>query len=105
MKRSTKAAFSYVGLFITGLTFLVIEKEDIFIRKSAAQSTVLGFFIFALQLIVNFIPFVGWFLNLILYVLSFIILIILIIKAGSGIYYKLPIIGDISEKYVLSWFK
>lgn len=44
MDNRVKAAFSYVFGWITGIIFLAIEKEDEFVRKSAAQSFVLSLF-------------------------------------------------------------
>ena len=47
MDNRVKAAFSYVFGWITGIIFLAIEKEDEFVRKSAAQSFVLSLFLLA----------------------------------------------------------
>ncbi len=50
MDNRVKAAFSYVFGWITGIIFLAIEKEDEFVRKSAAQSFVLSLFLLACNL-------------------------------------------------------
>ena len=59
MDNRVKAAFSYVFGWITGIIFLAIEKEDEFVRKSAAQSFVLSLFLLACNLLVFWIPIAG----------------------------------------------
>ena len=105
MKSNTKAMLSYLGLYITGIIFLAIEKDDEFVRKSAAHSVVFGIAISLLKICLHFTPFIGDFVNSIFSLLCFILGIILICKAYNHTYFKLPIISDISEKYVLNWFK
>ncbi|MDQ5983343.1 MAG: hypothetical protein RUMPE_00352 [Eubacteriales bacterium SKADARSKE-1] len=104
MGSNTKAMLSYIGLYITGIIFLAIEKDDEFVRKNAAQSVVFGITANLLSIFISFTPFVGKFVNSIFSLLCFIVWIILICKAYNKTYYKLPLIGDISEKYVINWF-
>lgn len=105
MKSNIKAMLAYFGLYITGIIFLAIEKDDEFVRKSAAQSIVFGIATNLLSICISFTPFIGGFINSIFSLFCFVIWLILICKAYNNTYYKLPIIGDISEKYVLNWFK
>ncbi|MDD4873570.1 MAG: hypothetical protein PHE15_01130 [Dehalococcoidales bacterium] len=51
-----------------------------------------------LSIIFNWFPF-WWILWPIISILGFILWIVLIVKAYQGIKYKLPVIGDIAEKW------
>jgi len=86
--------FSWVG----GLVFLLIEKDSKFVRFHAIQS--IGTFIvfFVAVLIFLFIPFIGWIIDLLLYIAFVILSIFLMYKAYQGAKFKLPIIGNIAEK-------
>lgn len=104
MDSRSKAVLSYVFIFISGLIFLVTEKQDEFVRKSAAQSFVFSIVFIALGRVCDIIPFVGGLLSGLVGLAGFVLWIVLIAKAGQNIYFKLPIISDLSENYVLKWF-
>lgn len=95
---------TYVAGFITGIVFLVVEKDSKFVRFHAMQSvmTFVGLFIINIAFtIVGFIPVVGWMLamfSLFLIPLGLILWIILMIKAYQGEWFKLPIVGDMAMK-------
>jgi uncharacterized membrane protein len=50
-------------------------------------------------IILSFIPVVGWIISLILGILALILWVFLMMKAYQGTMYKLPIAGDLAEKY------
>lgn len=104
MTNQTKAALAYVFGFISGIVFLMLDKEDEFIRKSAAQSTVFSLIGLIASILLKIIPIIGNILSSIVIMLFFIAWIVLIIKATHNIYLKLPGISHISEKYVLNQF-
>lgn len=91
-------AASYLLGFITGIIFLVIEKQSKFVRFHAMQSTILFGGVFVLNFGLGLIPILGWLLGLILTFASFIFWIILMWKAFQGEMYKVPKIGDLAEK-------
>lgn len=93
-KGNLNALLCYAVGWITGLIFLLIEKEDQFIRFHAAQSLVL----FGGLMLFTFIPLLGQLLGLILWPLSMILWIVLMIKAYQGEKFKLPVIGDLAEQ-------
>ena len=84
----------YLGWWITGLIFLLTEKENQFVRFHALQSIIAFGVFFVVNIVLGFIPFVGW----LLWILSVILWIVLMLKAYQGQMYKLPVIGDIAEK-------
>lgn len=100
------AALSYVLGLITGIVFILIEKEDQFVRFHAWQSILLSVALIALSIaisIVAIIPILGWiiaFIFAIVYPLVVLVLwVLLIVKAFQGAKWKLPYIGDMAEKY------
>ncbi len=88
----------YIAGFITGIIFLILEKNSQKVRFHAMQSI----FVFGGLLILNFV--LGWIpvINLIaaflMPILSLVLWIVLMVKAYQGQMYKLPYIGDMAEK-------
>ncbi len=105
MNNRVKAAFSYVFGWITGIIFLAVEKDDEFIRKSAAQSFVLSILLMICHALVFWIPIIGPVLSGCLGFGGFLLWVILIVKAVQNVYFRLPVISAISENYVVRWFR
>ncbi|MEK5208393.1 DUF4870 domain-containing protein [Psychrobacillus sp. FSL H8-0510] len=84
--------------FIVGLIFLFVEKENSFIRFHALQSVFLGVALIIISMVLPFIPIIGWMLSIWLPLLVLALVVFLMYQAYNGKYYKLPIIGDITEK-------
>lgn len=93
-------ALSYVFGFVTGIIFLLIEKDQPFVKFHAIQSIIFSVVILLLNIILTAIPLIGWLLVLLLWPLSIVLWIILIFKASKSEKFKLPIIGDIAEKQI-----
>jgi uncharacterized membrane protein len=92
------ACLSYVFGFITGLIFYFLEKENKFVKFHAMQSIAVYGSFFVLMIVLSFIPIIGWVLMPIVSIASFVLWIILMIKAYQGERFKLPYVGDIAEK-------
>lgn len=90
----------YLATFITGIIFLLLEKKSQFVRFHAMQSTVFFIGIWIISYAANFIPLVGWMLQMVASILGFILWIVLMIKAYQKEYYKLPIVSDIAENFL-----
>ena len=88
----------YVGIWITGIIFLIVEQKSRFVRFHAIQSTIVFGALGTAYAILNQIPFVGWFFSVIIGVLTFILWIVLMVKAYQGELYKVPLAGDLAEK-------
>ena len=101
LNENLAAALAYVGVFITGIVVLIMEKENKFVRFAALQSTI--FFIPAFIVswaigLFTFIPFLGWIFSFIQGVFAFAMFLVwlyLIFTAYKGQAVKLPILGDI----------
>ncbi|MHB1004674.1 MAG: DUF4870 domain-containing protein [Chloroflexota bacterium] len=105
-------ALCYVLGFITGIIFLMMEK-DRFVRFHAYQSILLSaawvvFWIAftILSTILGMIPFLGFIVVVIGLLLSlglglggFVLFVILIVRAYQGQTWKLPYIGAMAERY------
>ena len=92
----------YLVGWITGLIFYLIEEKDEFVRFHAMQSII--FFgavaVFSIVFGILFlVPFVGWILFTILWIGTIVLWILLMVKAYQGERFKLPIAGDLAEKY------
>lgn len=88
----------YLGIWVTGIIFIVLEQKNRCVRFHAIQSiTVFGILGIANALLSQ-IPIVGWFFGVITGVLTFILWIVLMVKAYHGELYKIPLAGDIAEK-------
>ena len=92
------AAASYLLGFITGIIFLLVEKQSQFVRFHAMQSTILFGAIFIANIALGFIPILGWLLGLVLSFAAFILWIVLMWKAFQGEIYKVPFVGELAEQ-------
>jgi uncharacterized membrane protein len=100
MGRRVSAAgwLSYLGGWITGLIFLLLKREDRFVRFHAMQSLIFFGVMSLVTTVFSHIPLLG-FIGAGLGFVSFICWIVLIVKAARGSYYKLPLIGEYAEKW------
>jgi len=98
MEENLEGLLCYVLGWITGIIFLILEKESKFVRFHAVQSIVVFGAYSILALIFGFIPVIGWIVLYVLGALAFILWVVLMVKAYQGQMYKLPVAGDIAEK-------
>jgi len=112
MAPNVAGALSYVLGFITGIVFIMIDKNQ-FVRFHAFQSIFLSIAwigisiaLGIISLIFAFIPVIGTVISLLLGIVSmilpfafFILWLVLIYKAYKGERFSLPYIGPMAEKY------
>ena len=96
------AGLSYIFGWVTGLIFFLLEKRNRFVRFNAMQSILLSvvftvFWIF-ISMVSAILPFF-WYLNDLVSLGMFVTVIIMLVNAFQGKYFKLPIIGDYAERY------
>lgn len=91
-------AASYLLGFITGLIFLLLEKESKFVRFHAMQSTLLFGGVFVVNWVLGFIPILGWLALILLSLMSFILWIVCMWKAFQGEMFHVPFVGDLADK-------
>lgn len=88
----------YLAGFVTGIIFLLIEKENRFVRFHAIQSIIVFGSVFVLGLVFTVIPLVGWLLSLLLSPLTLVLWIYLMWKAYQNEWTKIPVAGNLAEK-------
>lgn len=88
----------YLCGFVTGIIFMLIEKDNRFIRFHALQSIFVSVGIIILNWFLNLIPLLGFIISFFIMLGAFVLWIVLMTKAYQGQRYKLPIIGDMVEK-------
>lgn len=100
ISENIEALLCYVLGWITGIVFLLLEKENEFVRFHAMQSLVVFLSLFVLSLVLGAIPVLGL-LTLVISLLTIVLWIMMMIKSFQGERYKLPWVGDFAEKQVL----
>src|SRR4029453_6796673 len=99
----------YVCTIVTGIIFLLIEKDNRDVRFHAWQAILLGAGAFVLQIgvtiltailgaISGVLATIMWMLGMVVYLGIFVVWIMCMIKAYQGQRWKVPFIGDIAEK-------
>jgi uncharacterized membrane protein len=91
---------SYLGWWISGLIFYILEQKNSWVRFHAAQSIIVFGTITVAGSVLHLIPMVGNAFSSIVWIIGFIFWIILMVKAYSGERYKLGLAGDIAERMV-----
>ena len=87
--------------FIPAIVFLVLEpySRNRFVRFHAFQSIFLCAALVIAHLVFTFIPIIGWAIAALISVAAFVAWIVLLVKAYGGNKTKLPVLGDLAEKY------
>ena len=85
----------YVLGWVSGLIFLLIETENRFVRFHAVQSIIVFGILSLFGMFFFWIPFIGWLAG----GLFFAFWVVLMYKAYQGTMYKLPVAGDLAEKW------
>lgn len=98
LTENLEALLCYALGWITGLAFLLMEKNNAFVRFHALQSLVTFLGLFIVSFVAGMIPILGIFLSMLLFPLGLVLWIVLMIKAYKGERFKLPVIGDFVEQ-------
>ncbi|MDP2931883.1 MAG: DUF4870 domain-containing protein [Chloroflexota bacterium] len=100
LQENVAGLLCYVLGWISGLVFILIEKENKFVRFHAIQSIYVFGVLTIAGIVLGWIPFIGVVLGWLIFVLGFILWIVLMLKAYQGTMYKLPWAGNLAEKRV-----
>jgi uncharacterized membrane protein len=98
LQQNVAGLLCYLLGWITGIIFLILEKDDKVVRFHAIQSIVVFGAYTVITIIFRWIPFIGWIIVWIAGVIAFILWIVLMVKAYQGQTYKVPVAGDIAAK-------
>jgi len=88
----------YLGAWVSGIIFIVIEKKNRFVRFHALQSIVVFITLAIASAFLTWLPFIGDFFGAVIGILAFILWVVLMYKAYQGELYKVPIAGELTEK-------
>ncbi len=94
LDENVAAFFCYLLGFITGIVFLVVEKESRFVKFHAKQSTITFLGLFVVMIVFGWIPV----LSALIFVFSLILWLFLMVKALRGEKYMLPVVGKLAEE-------
>lgn len=107
LNENVEAFLAYLLGWLTGIVFLVLEKESEFVKFHAMQSTIafIGFTVISIifSFPLQFIPILGILVALIdwlIWIVALITWIICLVKAYKGERFKLPIVGNWAERAV-----
>jgi uncharacterized membrane protein len=87
----------YLGGWISGIVFLVIEQKNRFVRFHALQSIVTFAALTVAGALLGWIPYAGDVFGIIIGILAFILWVVLMVKAYQGEVYKVPLAGQVAE--------
>ncbi|HUU08316.1 MAG TPA: DUF4870 domain-containing protein [Dehalococcoidales bacterium] len=88
----------YALFWVSGLVFILIEKQSNFVRFHAIQSIYVFGTLTVASIVLGWIPVIGLVIQSLIWVLAVVLWIVLMIKAYQGEKYKLPWVGDLAEK-------
>ncbi len=97
LQQNVAGALCYLAGWVTGVAFLVMEKENRFVRFHAVQSIVVSAAFMVVMIVLGFIPIIGWVINMLLGIALFILWVVLMLNAYRGRMMKLPVAGNIAE--------
>ena len=89
---------AYALGLVTGIIFLVIEKENKFVRFHAVQAIVLSVGLTVAGVVLGLLPVIGIALGLLINLAGLALWIICMIKAYQGELFRIPVVGDIAAK-------
>jgi len=98
MDENVEAILAYAGIWVTGLIFLFIEKENNHVRFHAMQSLITFFSLFIVSSLVLVIPLIGVLISSLITFVGTVLWLLLMYKAYNGEVFKLPYVGDLAEE-------
>lgn len=91
---------TYLFGVITGIVFLVVERDSRFVRFHAMQSTMLFGGLLIVQAVLQVIPVIGGVVGFLLWLAGVVLWLHLMYRAWLGQYYKLPWIGERAQEFL-----
>lgn len=98
IEENFEAALCYAGSWITGIIFLLMEKDNEFVRFHAMQSLITFLGLFIIGIIAGIIPVLGVLISLLITPVGLVLWLFLMYKAYNEEYYKLPYVGDFAQE-------
>jgi len=99
LQENVAGLLCYVLGWVSGLILYLIETDNKFVRFHAVQSIIVFGFLSIVGIVFGWIPLFGWIVTSLAGLLGFVLWIVLMVKAYQGTMYKLPVAGDLAEKW------
>jgi uncharacterized membrane protein len=101
LEANLAAALSYLVGFVTGIIFLLVEKENRFVRFHAMQSTLVFAGIVILDILLQIVPILGALVVIFVVIpASAVLWLFLMFKAYQGEEFKLPFVGQMAAERI-----
>ena len=89
----------YVLGWVSGIVFLLLERESKFVKFHAIQSIIVFGVLSVVNGVLGWIPVLGLIVGIISGILAFVLWILLMVKASQGERYKIKWAGDYAERW------
>ena len=90
----------YLLGWVTGIiVWFSVPKTRKFIRFHAMQSIIFSIIFMVISIVLSFVPIIGWIVSSIAGLLASVLWLLLMVKAYQRQIYKLPVIGDLADKW------
>ena len=101
LSENTAGVLCYLFGWITGIIFLLIEQENKVVRFHAFQSILVFGFLTLIYIVFGYgwIPVLGTIITWMASIAGFLVWIFLMVMTAQGKKYKLPVTGDLAEKW------
>jgi uncharacterized membrane protein len=99
LEDNVAALLCYVAGWVSGLIFFLIETENRFVRFHAVQSIIVFGTLNIIGIVFGWIPVFNMFIWPLVGGLAFVLWVVLMYKSYQGVMYKLPIVGELAEKW------
>ncbi len=100
LQENVAGLLCYVLGWVSGLVFILLEAENKFVRFHAMQSIIVFGVLNIIGIVFGWIPWFGWVISSLVGLLGFVLWIVLMVKAYQGVMYKLPVAGDLAERWL-----
>ena len=97
LKENVAGLLCYLGIWVTGIIFLIIESGNKTIRYHAIQSIIVFGGLSIISAVLGWIPILGWIIVVLAWVIGFILWVLLMYKAYNNVKYKVPFAGNLAE--------
>ena len=93
-------ALCYLFGWVTGaILWFSLPKSKKFVRFHAMQSIIFSVILLVIFVVLSWIWVIGWIISALVGLAAFVLWIMLLVKAYQGLMYKLPVIGDLADKW------
>ena len=97
LEENVASTLCYVLVWVTGIIFVLLEQKNKVVRFHAMQSIIVFVSLSIISSVMSVI--FGGIFGGTIGLLAFVLWVVLMVKAYQGAIYKLPVAGDLAEKW------